>query len=268
MCRAMGRKSILCSALLIVLLSAAACAPAPNTVAAPATPLAQSTPLPPGTVVASGVIVPAQESQLSFLIAGTVKDLEVSEGDVIQAGQNLMTLNAPELEFAVARAEAAAHAAELRYQYWIPARLDRPPERRILAQQQFVAVQKSLDTARAELTQATLSAPFAGTVVDLKVEPGELVQPGQVVLTIAALDHLRVETTDLSERDLPGLKIGQKATIFVEALDEDLSGTVTAISPIANTVGGDVVYKVTVELDAAAESLRWGMTAEVHIETE
>jgi RND family efflux transporter MFP subunit len=219
-------------------------------------------------VAASAEVVPARQAQLGLAIGGSVKQVGVAEGDLVEAGQTLLVLNSPDLEYGVTQAEAAAHAAELRFQYWIPARHDRPPERRQLAEQKMIAVKKGLDTARALLGQATLSAPFSGTVVNVASASGEWIQPGQTVMTIADLAHLRIETTDLSERDIPRVQVGQKAAVFVEALGKTLDGTVSAISPIAETVGGDVVYRVTIELDSVPENLRWGMTAEVNIAIE
>jgi hypothetical protein len=67
---------------------------------------------------------------------------------------------------------------------------------------------------------------------------------------------------------VPALKIGQPATVFIEALDQDFSGKVVDIARFSETVGGDVVFKVTIELDDQPESLRWGMSAEVTIETK
>ena len=52
-------------------------------------------------------------------------------------------------------------------------------------------------------------------------------------------------------------------TVSFKALDQDVSGVVSAISPLADTLGGDVVYKVTIELDSLPEGLRAGMSAEV-----
>jgi multidrug efflux pump subunit AcrA (membrane-fusion protein) len=219
-------------------------------------------------VTASAVVAPAQQARLAFLISGTVKELAVSEGSEVAAGQSLLVLNAPDLEYAVLQAQEAARAAEFQYQYWIPARLDRPPERRQLAEQEFIKFQRSLDTAKAALTQATLTSPLNGIVVKINAAPGELVQPGQIVITLADLDGLQIETTDLSERDIPRVKIGQPVAVFVEALDETLQGSVTAISPVADTLGGDVIYKVTIGLDSVPDSLRWGMTAEVNISTQ
>ena len=89
--------------------------------------------------------------------------------------------------------------------------------------------------------------------------------PGQVVLTLADLSHLQVQTTDLSERDVTRVSVGQQATVYVEALDVEIGGQVVDIAPQANTVGGDVVYAVTIELDEQPPGLRWGMSVEVEI---
>jgi hypothetical protein len=43
---------------------------------------------------------------------------------------------------------------------------------------------------------------------------------------------------------------------------------VTAISPISDTIGGDVVYKVTVQLDEQPIDLLWGMSADVEIDVD
>jgi HlyD family secretion protein len=59
--------------------------------------------------------------------------------------------------------------------------------------------------------------------------------------------------------------MGDSVNISIEALNTNVSGKVIGISPIADTVGGDVVYKVTVELDEQPKGLLWGMTAEVTI---
>jgi RND family efflux transporter MFP subunit len=250
---------------LTLALLATACSPAATATPPPAPPTEQDSPTAAGDVVASAVVVPAVESELSFVIPGTVQDIPVQAGDRVNAGQTLMVLYVPDLEFAVTQAEAAARAAEFEYQYWIPARLDRPPERRQLAEQEFIKVKQSLEVARAEWRQATLTAPFDGTIVSVDVTAGELVQPAQVVIAIANLDVLQVETTDLSERDLTEVAIGRPAAVFVEALGEEFAATVAAVSPKSDTVGGDVVYKITLEFDTQPPGLLWGMSAEVKI---
>jgi HlyD family secretion protein len=142
------------------------------------------------------------------------------------------------------------------------------PDQLAIAQASVSQAEAALDTARAALNQATLSAPFDGTVADLQVSPGQIVLPGQVVLTLADFTELQVETTDLSERDVTEVQVGQQATVYVEALNQDLPGRVARISPLASTVGGDVVYTVVVALEELPEGLRLGMSVEVEIATE
>jgi HlyD family secretion protein len=142
------------------------------------------------------------------------------------------------------------------------------PGQLAIAQAAVAQAEAALEVARAALNQATLSAPFSGTVADVQVSPGQVVMPGQVVLTLADLSDLQVETTDLSERDVDRVAVGQQATVYVEALNVDVPGRVARISPLASTVGGDVVYTVVIALEEQPEGLRLGMSVEVDIATD
>jgi RND family efflux transporter MFP subunit len=238
------------------------------------------------TVTASAVVVPAQVSELGFLISGIAKDIPIKEGDTVKAGQILMVLDTPDLQFAVTEAQANLRAAqaqaeirsnEIIKKYRIiyrktkilleKLRLSVPHEVIELANANVQRAQASVEIAQANLAQGTLTAPRDGVVASLNVIPGEFVQSDQVVLTLASLNTLQVETTDLSERDIPNVHIGDSANIFVEALNKNISGKVIRISPIAETVGGDVVFKVTIAPDTQPEGLLWGMTAEVEIQS-
>ena len=137
-----------------------------------------------------------------------------------------------------------------------------------VAEAAVAQAEAALQAARAMLDQATLRAPFDGAVAALGVSPGETVMPGQPVLTLAALSRLQAETTDLSERDVALVSVGQPATVHVEALGVEIKGQVVEIAPRANTAGGDVVYAVTIALDEQPPGLRWGMSVEVEIEVD
>ena len=264
-------KRLLWTSLLVLSVLLSACGTSAPAAAPTATsvPAAAATSAPqPGTVVASGVVSPVQVTKIAFAIPGTVTEVAVKEGDTVSAGQTLASLDATALQSAVAQAEDALRGQQREYDYWIPSRKGENPERRWLEAAKVDAAKAALALAQAQLTQATLLAPSDATVVSVDIQVGEYAQPGQVIITLASLNNLRVETTDLSERDLPGVQIGQTARIFVEALNQELTGKVIAIAPRANTVGGDVVYKVTIELDDQPQGLRWGMSAEVNIQTE
>jgi HlyD family secretion protein len=236
------------------------------------------------TVTASAVIVPAQVSEMGFLISGIVKDVPVQEGDTVWAGQTLLVLDTPDLQFAVSESEARVRGAQAEvgirrnevikkimvyyraYDVVVEKlRLSVPHEVLEKAEAGVQQAQASVESAQAKLAQGTLTAPFDGTVTLLSIIPGEFVAADQAVITLATLDKLQVETSDLSERDITNVHIGDPANVFIEALNKNISGKVIRISPRADTVGGDVVFKVTIAPDEQPEGLLWGMTAEVEI---
>jgi HlyD family secretion protein len=141
------------------------------------------------------------------------------------------------------------------------------PEAITVAEAQIQQARAALEAAQVALDQATLRASFAGTVAGLEVSASETVLPGQVVLTLADLSHLQAETTDLSERDVDNVAVGQQATVYVEALGLEIAGQVVRIANQADKIGGDVVYTVVVELDEQPPDLRWGMSVDVEITT-
>jgi membrane fusion protein (multidrug efflux system) len=227
-------------------------------------------------VTASAVIVPAHVSELGFLISGIAREVPVKEGDSVKAGQSLLILDTPDLEFAVTEAQAALRSAQSYADLQKYGRIKNrrngkifydeiPIEYRQRADARVQQAQVALELAQINLAENTLIAPFDGTVASLQVIPGEYVQSDQAVITLATLNDLNIETTDLSERDIANVKIGTPVDISVEALNDNFTGKVISISPIANTVGGDVVFKVTIAFDKQPEHLLWGMTAEVTI---
>ena len=127
--------------------------------------------------------------------------------------------------------------------------------------------QAALDAARVTLERTEVRAPLAGTVGVVNVRTGELVAPGQSLVTVGDLSTLRVETTDLDEVDVARVEVGQKAALTFDALPERVfTGCVARISPMAEPDAGGVNYTVIIELDEIAPAIRWGMTAFVDIE--
>lgn len=257
-------------AVLALVLAMPGCAPAATVTPIPTIALDPTGSSEARIVQASAEVVPAQETHLSFVISGKIEEVTVEEGDVVEAGQTLATLGSPDLEYGLLQAEATVRAAEFDYEYWkLPRRIGgRIINRREVAEQELEMTRRSLDTAHAELAQTELIAPFSATVVSVEVQPGEYVRHGQVVIVLAKLDKLKIETVDLSELNIAAVDIGQTATVHVEALDKEYQGVVTAISPISESIGGDVVFKVTVQLDEQPFDLLWGMSADVEIHTE
>lgn len=218
------------------------------------------------SVSASATLVPLKKAELSFANVGRVKAVDVKVGDQVTAGQVLVELDTTLLEAKVKEAEANLAAAQVQIKYL--QRVGTDEVHLESAQAEADRAQALLDSANAILaTQSTLVAPFDGTVAVVDISPAETVVPGRVIITIGDLSKLKVETKDLSERDVPRVQIGQTANIFIEALNQEFPGKVIEISRISSTVGGDVVFKVTMDLNEQPQGLLWGMSADVKIET-
>lgn len=174
-----------------------------------------------------------------------------------------------ELEQALLDAELALAEAKLQAAEEQVARLENgpDPDDLELAETRVETAAKQLEAARSSLADSEIRAPFSGTVIEIPINPGAIVSPGQVLLTLADLDHFQVKTTDLSERDIDQVRIGQLAEILIEGLEATVKGTVMEIGLQAETIGGDVVYPVTISLDEVPANTRWGMSVEVVIDT-
>lgn len=198
-----------------------------------------------------------------------LSDAQERYDDAVKQLNQLIGVIVPEFDMQQAQteleiAQSRLKLAEDKYQTLMngpdPAALE-------LAQARLKNAQDQADAARSNLVDLQLKAPIAGTVSQVNIHSGEWAIPGQPVLSLADLDHLRIETTDLSERDVPRIEIGQPVTVLVEALNQNVTGHVIQIAPLADILGGDVVYKTTIELDTPTPGLRAGMSVEVQFET-
>ncbi|MCJ7435877.1 MAG: efflux RND transporter periplasmic adaptor subunit [Anaerolineales bacterium] len=215
---------------------------------------------------ASGTVVPVKKAELAFPIAGIVKTVEVAEGDSVSANQPLVTLEPAILEAKVREAEANVLVAETQVAYLV--RSGTSQENLDSAKADVERMKALVGIAEAQLAQATLNSPFDGTIASVDISPSEYVNSGQVVISMGDLSHFQIETTDLSEKVVPSVKVGAQATVFIEALNNEFTGKVVDIARISETVGGDVVYKVTIELDKQPAGLRWGMSTDVTIQAQ
>jgi multidrug efflux pump subunit AcrA (membrane-fusion protein) len=188
-----------------------------------------------------------------------------AEVDLEKAVKDYENLGDGPNEADIALLEAQLAAAQRDYQAY----QDGPdPDAVAMAEARLKNAEAQVKVAQNALEGITLAAPITGSVVSVDIIPGDTVLPGQAVITLADLSELRVETTDLSERDVAQVAKGQIVLVYIEALNVDVPGRVVRISPQADVVGGDVVYAVVIELDEQPPGLRWGMSVEVAFEEE
>lgn len=198
---------------------------------------------------------PAQPEEIAAAQASV--DQAMAQLNRVRAGASAEEITAAEAQVAQARAQLALLKAGA------------TPEEITAAQARVEAAKAALEQARALQAEATLRAPFAGTVTAINARVGEVVGPAVPVVTLADLSTLRLETDDLSETQIARVKLGQRARIVFEALPErSFQGQVTHIAPMSTLKQGGTNYAVTIVLDNLDPALRWGMTARVEIDTE
>lgn len=255
--------------LMVVALTACATQSAPTAIPTVSLDLGTQSSSPSGSVTAAAIVVPVKKVELSFPSGGLVKSVEVAAGDSVTANQPLVNLETAILEARVAEAEADVVTQSTTLKY-LKRTIDvgASQERIDAAQANIDRATAAVDIAKAQLAQATLMAPFDGTIARVDISPAEYVNPGQTVLVMGDLSTYQIETTDLSEKDVPAVRVDQAVSIYVEALDQEFGGQVVDIARVSETVGGDVVYTVTISLNEQPDGLRWGMSADVKIETE
>jgi multidrug resistance efflux pump len=195
---------------------------------------------------AAGAALVAAQAQLDALMRG--------RGEQARAVEAAVETAAAQRDVAQTQLDAAQRTASA--------------EQVAVAQVAVSQAEAARTMALAALDQATLRAPTAGTIVRLDVGPGEAVMPGQAILTMVDLERMRVETTDLSELDIARVAPGQRAEVYMEALEVTTQGRVVRVVPQAELLGGDVVYRVIIELGEQPPGLRWGMSVEVEIATD
>ena len=177
------------------------------------------------------------------------------------AGANDLDVAEANAEVEVARARLAVAEREVEMLESGP-----DPEDVKLAEERLANAKVQLTAAEAALRDLELSAPFDATITELYIKQSQWIAPGQPVLLLADLNHLRVETTDLNEIDVARIALGSAALVTFDALpDVSAQGEVVRIAPKASA-GSGVNYTVVVELNEIPMSLRWGMTAFVDIE--
>ncbi|MGB5312162.1 MAG: efflux RND transporter periplasmic adaptor subunit, partial [Polyangiales bacterium] len=123
--------------------------------------------------------------------------------------------------------------------------------------------QARLTAAQVAVEQTRIRAPLSGVVLKRHVEPGEVVQPGEPLVTFAGDGPLQVRIQP-DESNLALLRIGQPALVSSEAFpDQRLEASISRIAPSVDPVRGTV----EVDLDIVDESdLRPDMTMTVEIE--
>jgi membrane fusion protein (multidrug efflux system) len=196
---------------------------------------------------ATGQLMAKAEATIAAQVKGQVTEIQVKEGEAVEAGRVLLVIDPErrELEVASAQAQLAEAQAELavakrNYQRTkrlskgnvaSEARLDEDRTRESLARSAANGAEARLGLARRALEDSTVSAPFSGLIARRHVSVGEYLSIGTALFDLVALDPIEVEF-NLAEVDSSKVALGHSVEISIAPYpDETFAATVSVISP-------------------------------------
>lgn len=225
---------------------------------APAGPLVEVVVVQPagalGAVRGSGLVGYKIETPLSFNTAGVIERILVDEGDSVQRGQRLATLQrtgaaGDTSETALARQTAERHLARTEQLF-----------------ERGFASQAALDDARLAARRArdssVISAPAAGVILRRLAEPAQMMQPAAPVLVLGDVNSGMIVRVSIPSTAAARIEIGAPAQVQVAAAASPLRGAVTRVAAKSDDRTG--AFEAEIRLDGA-EGLRSGLVAEVEI---
>ena len=221
-----------------------------------------------------GRIEAVNQATVSAQTSGRIAELPFDVNDFVDAGQVIMRFTDTEQRAAMTRAEAALEEARARYaeadqefkrfssmlenQTVSRARFDQAKANREAAQARLNAARSGVATAKEQLEYTVVRAPYAGIVAKRHVELGELVSPGQPLITGLSLQSLRVNV-DVPQSMFHAVRTIGKAFVYID--DERIAGTELTFFPVADTAAN--TFRVRVELPDGGPTLYPGMIVKV-----
>ena len=227
-----------------------------------------------GSTVAVGTVQPRYETNLGFRVLGRLIARPVYVGDLVAKGQTIAAIDPTALELAVqstkadlSKAQAVlenATGTEERKRILIKTdattkqSLDDAEQVRAGAQASAARARANLAKAMEQLGYAQVKAEFDGVVTAVSAEVGQVVSPGQSVVTVARLD-VREAVVDIGADFPVPLNVGLQFTVGLQLLpDVQVHGQIREIAPQADQATR--MRRVRIALNHPPESFRLGST--------
>jgi membrane fusion protein, multidrug efflux system len=217
------------------------------------------------TFSAVGSLKAVQGVMVSAELSGKVSRIAFKPGKMVSAGQILLTQDTSEEK---ARLRAAQSGLKLARKNLDRVRLlhtekvvsDSDYDQRRAEYDQAMA---ALDNIHAIIAKKTIRAPFSGRLGIRRINLGEVLEPGQAIVSLQSMDPIFVNF-QLPQQELPKLKPGLVVRAITDAEEtEAFEGVITAIDPDVDSMTRNI--KIQATLNNSKERLRPGMYINVSV---
>ena len=217
------------------------------------------------TLSAIGSVSAVQGAVVSAELGGVVAEINFQSGGVAKKGDVLMRLDssAEEAQLHTAEADLELAKANLDRERDLAARKVVSKQELDTAQSTFGQKQGAVDNMRAFITKKQIRAPFDGMLGIRQVNVGQMINSGQQVVQLTALDRVYVDFA-LPQQNLPQLAAGYEARVHADSLPgREFKGKVTAINSMVDNVTRNISLQAT--FDNPDHELHPGMFVKVDV---
>jgi len=229
--------------------------------------------------VYAGEVKSRHESQLAFQVGGKIIARNVELGSIVRQGQTLMQIDAKDVEqsFLSQQAQVAQAKSQLKLAGQNLKRYLQLFTEDVISRSQLEQYQTAYDVALArheqtlaihaqsthQLDYTRLKSDKTGVVSAITAEVGQVVGPGQMVVTVVRSGEKEIEI-NVPENRIDAIRASSRPRITFWALPDVITeGKIREIAPMADAVSR--TYKVRVTLLQPSLRIRLGMTASVYI---
>jgi len=216
-------------------------------------------------LTAVGSVSAVQGAVVSAELAGVVSEINFQNGGEAKKGEVLMKLDASQEEALLRSAEAEAQLAQTDLERSRDLAMKKVVSSAELdsAQSKFRRMNAVVDQMRSNIAKKTVTAPFDGQLGIRQVNVGQMINAGQQVVGLTALDPVYVDFA-LPDQYLSKLSKDLEVTVRSDAFPgREFKGKLTAINSMVDPVTRNVPLQAT--LDNPDHALHPGMFAKVEV---
>jgi membrane fusion protein (multidrug efflux system) len=199
-------------------------------------------------VAVVGTLAANEAVEIKSELDGVIEEVGFEEGAAVDAGRVLFRIDRIKLEASLAEAEANLKLAEVTLGRYAALAESRAVSRQEVDQARtgFQARLAAVELMRAQLEDATITAPFDGVVGSRLVSIGQYVTKGQQLTSLVDTDPMKAQF-DVPERYVSHLGPDQHIQIAVAAYPEEIfTGKVYFVDPQIDEATRTVLVKALV----------------------